>query len=275
MTSLAISTYSNIYELSCLLKERAQINAIHDLALTKVHTAFSRNQLETDCALDELELLLKSGGVSDEVSIQIIEKLATIDDAIYATANMRGSAGSSYFITDSQTNHKREILQGAEKHIKARLRGEKALDDEYVISLIDIPDSEIKIANIPHKRVLFSQDLKEENSSVKNPIILRKLKNYIRQREKALEENAIKITEQNEEIILNDLKELADLAGTFYEYVLEVNPDDNEYPNQGKAAESELLQIIEDIKSCKIDFIRITSNGFGDTITIETYSRDN
>ena len=275
MTSLAISTYSNIYELSCVLKERAEIKANHDLALTKVHANFSKNQLETEYALDELETTLRTGGLNCEEISQIVERLAEIDDAIYAVASAKGNSnhGSSYFISDSHTNHKREILQEAEKHIKMRLNGEKELDDEYVISLIDIPDSEIKIENIPHKRILFSQDLSQENSSVKNPLILRKLKNYIRQREKTLEENAIRITEQNEEVIINDLKELADLAGTFYDYVLEVNPDDNEYPNQGKAAESELNQIMEDIRSCKIDFIRFISKGFGDTITIETYSR--
>ena len=271
MNSLRVDTYLNVYEIADVLAKRAKVNAIHDLALVKTHTSLSKSgDIETN--LEELEQFLSLGGVEESI---IINRLAEIDDAMYAVSRTRGNhGGSSYFAFD-ETNitHSIDILQRSENYIKNYLNGEKSVVDKYVISLIDIQNNRIKIENIPHKRKLFTQDL-NKTCSVTCPQIKKIIKNYIKERERILEENAIKITSDNQEIIIEDLKDLADLLVIFEDYVLEVNPDDNVYPTQCKIAEKEILQIIEDIESCKIDFIRFKSSGYGDNITIETYSRD-
>lgn len=273
MNSLRVETYLNVYEIADVLAKRAKVNAIHDLALVRTHTALSKSG-DIEVGLEELEQFLSLGQVEESI---IINRLAEIDDAMYAVSRTRGNhIGSSYFASDERenTNHSREIFQRSENYIKNYLYGEKSIVDQYVISLIDIQNNGIKIENIPYKRKLFTKDLNNETNSVTCPQVKKIIRNYIREREKTLEENTIKITNENQEIIVDDLKDLADLLTTFESYVLEVNPDDNVYPTQGKLAEKEILQIIEDIESCKIDFIRLKSSGYGDNITVEIYSRD-
>lgn len=272
MNPLRVETYLNVYEIADVLAKRAKVNAIHDLALVKTHTALSKSG-DIEVGLEELEQFLSLEEVEESI---IINRLAEIDDAMYAVSRTKGNhIGSSYFAFDqtTNTNHNREIFQRSENYIKDYLNGEKSVVDQYVISLIDIQNNGIKIENIPHKRKLFTQDLNKESCFVSSPQIKKIIKNYIREREKTLEESAIKITSENQEIITDDLKDLADLLTTFENCILEVNPDENIYPSQGKIAEKEILQIIEDIESCKIDFIRLKSSGYGDNITIETYSR--
>lgn len=273
MNSLRVDTYLNVYEIADILAKRAKVNAVHDLALVKTHTVLSKSG-DIEVGLEELEQLLSLEGIEESL---IINRLAEIDDAMYAVSRTRGNhIGSSYFTSDERenTNHSREIFQRSENYIKDYLYGEKSIVDQYVISLIDIQNNGIKIENIPHKRNLFTQDLNKETSSITCSQVKKIIRNYIRERERTLEENAIKITIENQDVIIDDLKDLAGILNTFDEYILEVNPDENIYPTQGKAAEKEILQIIEDIESCKIDFIRLKSSGYGDNITIETYSRD-
>ena len=128
MNSLRVDTYLNVYEIADVLAKRANVNAIHDLALVKAHTALSKSG-DIEVGLEELEQFLSLGGVEESI---IINRLAEIDDAMYAVSHAKGNhIGSSYFAFDgtANTNQSREILQRSENYIKDYLYGEKSIVD--------------------------------------------------------------------------------------------------------------------------------------------------
>jgi hypothetical protein len=273
MNLLKISPYFDVYELADVLAQRAAINAVLGNTIVKSHTALSR-QGDTFDLIDELQQALSWREVDADTGFSIINQIATVDDKVLVNSLSRNRRlQSAVLVLDEESPFgNRKLFQEAEDCVKKHLAGEEISSEKYLVALIDLFNTDLQLGDIPYDRKLSINGVnllhREEN------LITKKIKEYIKSRQRVLEENTIRISDKNKRVIIGDLKDLIESARIFEDFNIEINPTEDSLLLRSTEAQLAVTELTEKIKSGEVDFIKVKCNEWGDTITIEAFYKN-